>query len=137
IWSGLFCRSLGIRLPQLKVRGSVMRTGPLPGAPEVSATGPGFGYRKRADGGYIVSQPSATIVDIVPDSFRYLGDFLPMLKSEWRGLRLSLGGRFLTEARLPRRWALDRPSPFEAMRIADAEPSRPVLDESARNIAAV
>jgi glycine/D-amino acid oxidase-like deaminating enzyme len=136
IWSGLFCRSLGLGLPQLKVRGSVMRTAPIAGAPEVSATGPGFGYRKRADGGYIVSQPNATVVDIVPDSFRYLGDFLPMLKAEWRGLRLGLGGRFLEEVRLPRRWALDRPSPFEAVRIADAEPSRALLDESARNIAA-
>jgi glycine/D-amino acid oxidase-like deaminating enzyme len=136
VWSGLFCRSLGVRLPQLKVRGSVMRAGPIAGAPEVSATGPGFGYRKRADGGYIVSQPSATIVDIVPDSFRYLGDFLPMLKAEWRGLRLSLGPRFVEEALLPRRGGLDRPSPFEALRIAEAEPSRAVLDESARNIEA-
>jgi len=136
VWSGPFCRSLGLRLPQLKVRGSVMRTGPIPGAPDISATGPGFGYRKRADGGYIVSQPSATIVDITPDSFRFLGDFLPMLKAEWRGLRLSLGARFVEEALRPRRWALDQNSPFEAARIAAAEPSRAVLDESARNIEA-
>jgi glycine/D-amino acid oxidase-like deaminating enzyme len=136
IWSGLFCRSLGLRLPQLKVRGSVMRTAPVAGAPEVSATGPGFGYRKRADGGYIVSQPSATIVDIVPDSFRFLGEFAPMLKAEWRGLRLRLGPRFIEEALLPRRLALDRPSPFEAVRIMDPQPSRAVLDQSARNIAA-
>jgi glycine/D-amino acid oxidase-like deaminating enzyme len=136
IWSGIFCRSLGLSLPQLKVTGSVMRTGPLAGAPEVSATGPGFGYRKCADGGYIVSQPGATIFDIVPDSFRYLGAFLPSLKAEWRGLRLRIGSRFVAEARLPRRWALDRPSPFEAMRIMDPKHSREVLDESARNIAA-
>jgi glycine/D-amino acid oxidase-like deaminating enzyme len=136
IWSGLFCRSLGIRLPQLKVRGSVMRTAPLAGAPDVSATGPGFGYRKRAGGGYIVSQPGATIFDIVPDSFRFFGEFLPSLKSEWRNLRPRLGGRFIDEAALPQRWALDRPSPFEAVRIMDPQPSRAVLDEAARNIEA-
>ena len=134
-WSSLFCGSLGITLPQLKVMGSVMRTAPLSGAPEVSATGPGFGYRKRADGGYIVSQPGATIFEIVPDSIRHFGAFLPSLKREWRNLRLHLGRPFLEEWRLPRRWPLDRPSPFEAVRILDPKPSRAVLDESTHNIA--
>ena len=135
-WSGYFCRSLGISLPQLKVMGSVMRTAPLSGAPAVSATGPGFGYRKRADGGYIVSQPGATIFEIVPDSFRHFGAFLPSLKREWRNLRLHLGRPFIDDWRLPARWPLDRPSPFEVVRALDPKPSDAVLDESARNIAA-
>ena len=135
-WSSHFCRSLGISLPQLKVMGSVMRTAPLSGAPAVSATGPGFGYRKRADGGYIVSQPGATIFEIVPDSFRHFGAFLPSLKREWRNLRLHLGRPFIDDWRLPARWPLDRPSPFEVVRALDPKPSDAVLDESARNIAA-
>jgi glycine/D-amino acid oxidase-like deaminating enzyme len=135
-WSSLFCRSLGIVLPQLKVMGSVMRTAPLSAAPTVSATGPGFGFRKRADGGYIVSQPGATIFEIVPDSFRHFSAFLPSLKREWRNLRLHLGRPFIDEWRLPSRWPLDQPSPFEAIRKLDPKPSRDVLDESARNIAA-
>jgi glycine/D-amino acid oxidase-like deaminating enzyme len=136
VWSGHFCRSLGISLPQLKVTGSVMRTAPLSGAPAVSATGPGFGYRKRADGGYIVSEPGATIFEIVPDSFRYFGAFLPSLKREWRNLRLHLGRPFFDEWRLPSRWPLDRPSPYETVRILDPKPSHSVLNESARHIAA-
>jgi glycine/D-amino acid oxidase-like deaminating enzyme len=136
VWSSLFCASLGVRLPQLKVLGSVMRTDPLPGGPEVSAAGPGFGFRKHANGGYIVGQANATIADIVPDSFRFFREFRPSLQAEWRSVRLRLGRRFLAEWRLPRRWALDRASPFEAVRILDAEPSRAVLDAAARNIAA-
>ena len=50
-WSGLFCRSLGLRLPQLKLRASVMRTEPLNGPPSAAVWGPGFGFRKRLDGG--------------------------------------------------------------------------------------
>src|SRR5207237_5868046 len=51
-WSRLFCGNLGIDLPQLKVLGSVMRTEPLQGGPEISATGGLFGYRQRMGGGY-------------------------------------------------------------------------------------
>ena len=33
-WTGLFCASLGVRLPQLKVLSSVMRTAPFAGGPD-------------------------------------------------------------------------------------------------------
>jgi glycine/D-amino acid oxidase-like deaminating enzyme len=36
-WSRLFCGNLGVHLPQLKVLGTVMRTEPLAGGPEISA----------------------------------------------------------------------------------------------------
>ncbi len=133
-WSRLFCGPLGIDLPQLKVTGSVMRTAPLPGGPEISAAGPKFGYRRMRDGGYIVSQASATISDIVPDSFRLLPEFLPAWRAEWKRLRLRLGRRFLEEWRMPRRWGLDERSPFEETRILDPPPSRSVLDEARRTI---
>ena len=133
-WSRLFCGPLGIDLPQLKVTGSVMRTAPLPGGPEISAAGPKFGYRRMRDGGYVVSQASATISDIVPDSFRLLLDYLPAWRAEWKRLRLRLGQRFIEEWRMPRRWRLDERSPFEATRILDPAPSRSVLDEARETI---
>jgi glycine/D-amino acid oxidase-like deaminating enzyme len=133
-WSRLFCGPIGIDLPQLKVTGSVMRTAPLPGGPEISAAGPKFGYRRMRDDGYIVSQASATISDIVPDSFRLLPEFLPAWRAEWKRLRLRLGPRFLVEWRTPRRWGLDERSPFETTRILDPRPSRSVLDEARRTI---
>lgn len=135
IWSRLFAGNLGIDLPQLKVMGSVMRTHPLPGGPEVSVAGRRFGWRKREDGGYIVSQADATIFDIVPDSFRLLGDFRPMIATGLRTLRLRIGRRFIEEARLPRRWSPDEITPFEQVRIADPEPADWVLTQAARNVA--
>ena len=44
-----------------------------------------------------------------------------------RSLRLRIGRRFIEEWKLPRRWALDRPSPFESVRVLDPEPSQPIL----------
>ncbi len=81
-WSSTFCRSLDLRLPLLMTIGSVFRTAPLNEAPERSVSGAGFAIRKRLDGGYTVSHGSISSFDIVPDSFRFLKDFLPLEKSK-------------------------------------------------------
>lgn len=134
VWSRLFSGNLGIDLPQLKVMGSVMRTRPMPGGPQVSVAGRRFGWRKCEDGGYIVSQADATIFDIVPDSFRLVRDFRPAFATGLKSLRLRVGRRFVEEARLARRWRDDETTPFEQIRIADPEPSGRVLREAAERI---
>jgi len=121
-WSSLFCGNLGVRLPQLKIRTSMMRTAPLEGAPEISAVGEGFLFRKRLDGGYTITSLNSEIAEIVPDSFRFLFDFLPLARLEHRSYRLALGHRFVEEWRLPRRWNANQPSPFEATRTLDPAP---------------
>jgi len=128
-WSRLFCGNFGVDLPQLKVLGSVMRTAPLEGAPEHSVGAADFAFRKRRDGGYTLARRNGNISSITPDSFRLFFDFLPALASDWRDLRLRVGRRFLEEWRAPRRWALDAPSPFEAVRTLDPSPADEVLDE--------
>lgn len=135
VWSRLFAGNLGIDLPQLKVMGSVSRTFPLAGGPEISVAGRRFGWRKCEDGGYIVSQADATIFDIVPDSFSLLRDFRPALATGLRTLRLRIGRRFVEEAKLARRWRADAVTPFEQVRIADPEPADWVLDQAAENVA--
>ena len=133
-WSSLFCRNLGLRLPQLKVLASVMRLGAFDGGPDAATWGPGFAFRKRQDGGYTIANGSANIADIVPDSFRYVLDFLPVLRIEWKELRLRFGNRFLEEARLPKRWKLDEVTPFERVRILDPEPTHSFLDSAMANL---
>jgi glycine/D-amino acid oxidase-like deaminating enzyme len=130
VWSRLFCRPMDLRLPQLKMLSSVMRTEPLPGGPEASVSGFGFGLRKRLDGGYTVASWSGNVVPIVPDTFRYFPDFLPALLLHRAELRPRLGARFLTELRQPRRWRLDRPSPFEKTRVLDPKPHPAILRQA-------
>src|SRR5271170_4175862 len=69
-WSRLFAGNIGIDFPQLKILGSVMRTAPLEGAPELSVGGAGFSFRKRLDGGYTVARRNANVTPITPDHFR-------------------------------------------------------------------
>jgi len=120
-WSSLFCRQAGLRLPQLRVLASVLRTAPVSGGPSPAAWGPGLALRRRLDGGYTVSHGSV-IADIVPDSFRYLGAFLPLLRMERKGINLRFGTPFLDAWRQSRPWRLDAASPFEHERVLDPAP---------------
>ncbi len=129
-WSRLFCGSLGLRLPQLKVRSSVLRTAPVAGAPEVSAWTSQFAYRKRMDGGYTIANGHANVVPVVPDTLRFLREFAPAIRATHRRLRPRLDGRFMAEARTPKTWAMDATSPFEDVRMLDPAPA-PSINQSA------
>jgi glycine/D-amino acid oxidase-like deaminating enzyme len=133
-WSRLFCGNLGVELPQLKLIASVMRTGPVEGAPDRAAGADNFAFRKRFDGGYTVARRNANVAELHPDSFRLFFDFLPALVTQWHELRLRVGRSFLEEWNIPRRWALDAQTPFEHVRTLDPAPSQAILDEGSRNL---
>jgi glycine/D-amino acid oxidase-like deaminating enzyme len=130
VWSRLFCGNLGLRLPQLKVTSAVMRIDPVLGGPEVSTSGPGFGLRKRLDGGYTVGNWSRNTADIVPDSVRFMRDFLPMLWLRRKEAKPRLGRAWLRESATQRRWRPDQETPFEKTRILDPAPSKRILEQA-------
>jgi glycine/D-amino acid oxidase-like deaminating enzyme len=74
---------MGLRLPQLKVQASVARTAPLDNGPDCAALGSDFAFRKRADGGYTVTKGLSVRTELVPDTFRFANDFLPLFRSNW------------------------------------------------------
>jgi glycine/D-amino acid oxidase-like deaminating enzyme len=123
-WSSLFCASLGIRLPQLKVLSSVMRTAPVADGPDVCSYLDDVGYRKRRDGGYTLAKGAGYVAPFVPDSLRYLREFLPTIRAEGTSLRVRANEQSWREMWTPRSWPLDRPSPFEKTRVLDPKPNR-------------
>lgn len=133
-WSRLFTIPLGLRLPLLKIQGSVLRTEPLAGGPEGMAWVGGFAFRKRLDGGYTIAKGDSNLVSIVPDTFRFLFDFLPALKADWPLLRVRLDGRFKEEWQHWRPTAVDKPSQFERVRVLSPGPMGPVNAEALRQI---
>ena len=134
-WSRLFCGNLGIELPQLKVLASVLRTEPFEGGPEISASGKLFGFRKRMDGGYTLSTLGVRTIDLVPDNFRLVREYLPAARLHWRKLRFRIGRRWAEEWRMSRRWSLDEKTPFETVRVLDPEPDPYVLDRAQKSVA--
>jgi glycine/D-amino acid oxidase-like deaminating enzyme len=134
-WSRLFCGNLGADFPQLKIRGSVLRTEPFDAGLAATINGKDFTCRKRADGGYTVSQFGASMADLVPDSFRLMRQFLRPWLANNTLVRLRVGKRFFQELAIPRRFALDRVSPFERHRVLDPLPSRRGVEQAWRRLA--
>ncbi len=133
-WTSLFCGSLGLDVPQLKVRGTVARTAPADRLLDGNVFDEKLGMRRREDGGYSIAHGSILEHLVTPASFRHFVKFIPVLKEEFRILRLSFGREFINEWQTPRSWSLDKPSPFEKTRVLDPKPSRRVLRAIRRNL---
>ncbi len=129
-WSRLFAGNAGLDLPQLKVLGSVFRTLPLEGGPEITAAGSVFAFRKRLDGGYSVARRNANTAEITPDHFRLLSDFFPRLINNRHEIRLRVGTRSWEELRTKRSWTMDEATPMEAVRVLDPKPKQGILAEA-------
>ena len=123
-WSRLLCGNLGISLPQLKVRASVINVSAPPEPMDITVNGCDFTCRRCADGSYVVSQFNSSVADIVPDSFRLLKHYLPAWRANSGMIRPRFNKRFFEELRIPRRFGTDARSPFEQERnrILDPEP---------------
>lgn len=122
VWSRLICKGLGLRLPQLKLRGSVFRTQPLDAGIDHAIYYNDFGIRKRLDGGYTIASEGGGVADIIPDSFAFFREYLPSLMMEWRTLHLRFGERFFEELIHWRNKPLDQVSVFEKIRTIDPSP---------------
>lgn len=133
-WTSLFCGSLGIDVPQLKVRGTVARTAPAEKVLNGNVFDDRLGIRRRQDGGYTIAHGSVLEHLVTPSSFRHFVKFVPALKQELKILRLSFGRAFIDEWRMPGKWSLDVPSPFEATRVLNPAPSKRVLRGIRRNL---
>ena len=126
-WTSMFCRSLGIRVPQLRVRGTVCRTGPAKTVFEGALTDRNLALRRRLDGGYTLAHGSTIDHPITPSTFRFGTQFLPALMMDARSMRLSLGREFLDELAMPTVWPLDTESPFEKCRVVSPKPNPKIL----------
>lgn len=131
-WSRLFLENMGLDLPQLSVRASVLRTAPAPLVTEAAVGAGKVAFRRRQDGGYTLARASAVSFDLVPAAFRHFRAFLPALREQWRTMSIRVGPAFI-EALRERAWSADGPSPFESVRVLDPEPDRRLLDDVLRS----
>jgi len=136
-WTSLFCRSLGIDVPQLRVRGTVARTARCKELLKGNLFDHRLGIRRREDGGYTVAHGSVLEHPVTPASFRYFAKFFPALMQELRIVRLNFGKAFTDELMTPSQWPLDAPSPFEETRVLNPAPSPGVLRGMRRNFDAM
>lgn len=126
-WSSHFLSRHGVRLPQLKVLSSVFRTAPVEAGIETTMGFSDFAIRKRLDGGFTVASSATSLVDIVPDSFRFFRDFMPAFRLERKSLKLRFGRPFFDELVTHRHRAFDEKSIYETIRVLDPTPDLDLL----------
>ena len=136
-WTSYFCRSLGIDVPQLRVKGTVARTAPAPELFSGNIFDDGIGIRRREDGGYTIAHGGVLEHPVTPASFRWLWKFLPALRQEYKLVKLRFGKDFVDELRAAASWPLDQPTRFEAVRVLDPKPASRVLRDLEKNLARV
>ena len=136
-WSSYFCRSLGISVPQLKVRGTVARINTV----ETKINGTIFdrqlSIRKRNDGGYTVAHGSTFDHAITPSSLKYSKKYLRALINEFSVLKLSIGTDFIDELAAPKHWDLDKKSPFEMNRVLNPKPNKKTISQIQKKLGEV
>lgn len=133
-WSRLFARGVGVTLPQLKVRNTVIRTTPVDNGPEVTAFDSEITWRQRLDGGYTLARDGGSRHDLVPDSLRFYFQYAEARKFNGGDVKVGVGPRSFAELKELLPVPLDRPGPFEATRILDPEPDRREVEGNLREM---
>ena len=130
-----FLGNLGVNLPILPLVLSVIRTAPLDGPTDIAVGGPDFSFRKRADGGYTITQRGALKAPLTLDSLLLGRYYLPALRYQRHALRISLGRDFVQDLMTARRWKATAKSPFERVRMIDPPVDHGINAEAMRNVA--
>ena len=127
VWSPFFARSLGLELPQFNAYSSMINVAPFDG-PSITMFGNDVCCRQTPDGGYYAFTTNGT-APITPTTLRYLPQLLPSLTHLWDELDPVFSpSTFMREWSIPAQWPLDRPSPFEKVRILQPEIRNARLD---------
>jgi glycine/D-amino acid oxidase-like deaminating enzyme len=96
-WTGPLLRTLGVVLPQLRVRSTVLRTTAAPDKTAIGVWGPGFGFRQCRDGTFNVGGGAWVDYDIDLDSLRYLRAFWPAFRRTTKKVDMHLGRPLLDD----------------------------------------
>ncbi|MDX5435480.1 MAG: FAD-binding oxidoreductase [Halomonas sp.] len=129
-WASSFCRQLGIRFPQASVRSSILSVMPgAKGLPDALHTAE-VTVTRRGDGGYTLATSGRACLDLTPQQFRFSTHFLPMFAKRWQLLSPGDLQGWQSGHETRRKWALDRPTPMERVRILDPRPSERILRET-------
>jgi glycine/D-amino acid oxidase-like deaminating enzyme len=128
-WSRLLLGRHGIRIPQLSVLASVAATEPMPEIFPGNAADDDFAFRRRADGGYSIAPGGEHDFFIGRSALASVGRYLSVWKKDFRStnFRIAAPKGFPDAWSTPRKWSLDRESPFERQRVLNPAPNMTTL----------
>jgi glycine/D-amino acid oxidase-like deaminating enzyme len=136
-WSRLFAQAHGVTFPQLSVLESVAATEPMPEVFAGNAADKDFGFRRRADGSYIIAPRTEHVFYIGRDAFASSITYLPTLLRDFKSvhLRAAAPAGFPDAWGTKRRWAADEVSPFEVTRVLNPAPNMKMIGRAQASFA--
>ncbi|TIM40255.1 MAG: FAD-binding oxidoreductase [Mesorhizobium sp.] len=122
-WASAFLRVHAVSLPQASVRQTTLRTGPAPDLGGAIFTSDGA-LTRRIDGSYTIAASGRATLEITPQGIRYARPFLPMFIKRLKAVEIGISRSFFAGPETLGRWHLDRPTPFERIRVLDPAPDK-------------
>jgi len=132
-WSRLMLKHLGLHLPQLAVKASVMRSNEAPLITQSGVSCERAAFRRRRDGGYTIARSGSSTFEITPGAIRDMWLYRHVIRTDLPSMKLRIGTKFLRDFFGRVDWSLDEPGPFEAMRVLDPPPDHALLDDVLRD----
>lgn len=127
-WSARFCQRHGIELPVANIHGTAFKTTVAPEVITGCLSTPNLAMRRRNDGSYTVAVPGLGRMDLAPQNLRYVTKFLPMYRSKVaKKLKFRVNSSFFNGPEAAGKWAFDRVSPFEKIRVLDPAADEQIL----------
>ncbi len=126
-WTARFLGNLGVWLPQLSVRGTVVRTERAPDVLSGAAAVGHLGIRRRQDGGYTIATATTHEHFVGRDSIRCLPKYVPVMMHGSTAIQVSFSGGLWERLTQSARWRDDEKSPFEKTRILNPAPSEQAI----------
>lgn len=117
-WASSFLNQQGVRFPQAAVRSSILAMGAGLDLPDALHTKE-LSITKRTDGQFTLAVSGLARVDPTPQQIRFAATFLPMFFKRRAALRPGGLEGIRSGHETLRKWALDKPTPMERMRILD------------------
>ncbi len=124
-WSSLFAGNMGVYLPQLCVRSTVVKTTQAKSFYSGNAADENFAFRRREDKSYSLALTDRIEHLIGPNTFKFFKPFMPAMKMDWNQYRIApaMPTGFPDAWQTKRQWAPDAVSPFEKMRVLNPLPN--------------
>ncbi|MCT7378119.1 NAD(P)/FAD-dependent oxidoreductase [Chelativorans salis] len=125
-WASAFLRMHGISFPQASIRQSTLRTGPAPNLGEAIYT-PDCALTRRIDGSYTLAISGKATLELTPQGIRHARAFLPMFVKRLKAIEIGISRSFFEGPEAFGKWRMDRPTPFERIRVLDPLPDARVI----------
>jgi glycine/D-amino acid oxidase-like deaminating enzyme len=126
-WASSFCHQYGLRFPQSSARQSVMLIGSGPGELPDALHTAGISITRRGHSGHLLSISGRARIDLTPQKIRFAKDFVPMFFKRRKNLALGGWEGMRGSHETLGKWALDKVTPMERMRILEPKPDATAL----------